>query len=285
MGLPQEVVERVMHMLQDNRRALKACSLTCRAMFVSTRHLIHQTLHLTAGNNQKILTPTEIKLYEQGDHPGLALRFLPFMAERGLLRYAKHLNINLGPNFSQTSLEPHLQHFQSLDRIHTLTIHSCDSILLGDTYNPCFKHLYPTLTTLVLYSSTSHYYRYASHFILQFPNLQNLTLGSLHAGSWGWPGTPMPLVVSQPPPPPPLSGHLRCISASSGTPMWPRRFPSDLPCGISFRSIEFREVHCDQGQRILDRCAGALEKFTICIDRKGKKGGRLLHSSWMWMTL
>ena len=123
---------------------------------------------------------------------------------------------------------------------------------------------------LVLCSSTSHYYYYASHFILQFPNLQNLTLGSLHAGSWGWPGTPMPLVVSQPPPPPPLSGQLRCISASSGTLMWPERFPSNLPCGISFRSVEFREVHCDQGQRILDWCAGALEKFTICIDKKGK---------------
>ena len=95
----------------------------------------------------------------------------------------------------------------------------------------------------------------------------------------------MPLVVSQLPPPPPSSGHIRCISASSGTPMWPRRFSSDPPCGISFHSVEFREVHCDQGQRILERCAGALEKFTICIDRKGKKGGRLPHSSWMMSQL
>ena len=95
----------------------------------------------------------------------------------------------------------------------------------------------------------------------------------------------MPPVVSHPPPPPPLSGHLRCISASSGTPMWPRRFPSDLPCRIGFRSIEFREIHCDQGQRILDRCADAPEKFTICIDRKGEKGGRLAHPSWTMSRL
>ena len=95
----------------------------------------------------------------------------------------------------------------------------------------------------------------------------------------------MPPVVSHPPPPPPLSGHLRCISASSGTPMWPRRFPSDLPCRIGFRSIEFREIHCDQGQRILDRCADAPEKFTICIGRKGEKGGRLAHPSWTMSRL
>ena len=98
--------------------------------------MIYQTLHLTAGSNQKTPNPTEIKLYAQGDHPGLALRVLSFVAERGLFRYAKHLNIKLCSNFSQSSLELHLQHFQSLDRIHTLTTHSCGCILLGDTYSP-----------------------------------------------------------------------------------------------------------------------------------------------------
>ena len=67
--------------------------------------------------------------------------------------------------------------------------------------------------------------------------------------------------------------------------MWPRRFPSDLPCRIGFRSIEFREIHCDQGQRMLDRCADAPEKFTICIGRKGEKGGRLAHPSWTMSRL
>ena len=43
MGLPQEVGDRIVDMLQDDGSALRACSLTCKVMFTSTRHLIHQT--------------------------------------------------------------------------------------------------------------------------------------------------------------------------------------------------------------------------------------------------
>ena len=269
MGLPQEVIGRIIHMLQDNRRALKACSLTCKAMFASTRHLIHQTLHLTTGNNQKILTPSEKKQYAQADSCELELRLLSFMAERGLLKYARYLNIDIGSSFSSQTLTPHLRHFQSLDRIHTLTIRS--PVL--DTYNPIsFAHLHHTLTTLELYSSTKCS-GYVLHFITQFPNLQNLTLEATHAEAWGWSGTSPPLDPSRSPP---LRGHLRCIGVSPSSPMWPRGFPSDLPHGIGFRSIEFRDVHCGQGQQILDGCADSLETFTIQIDRKGEHQGTVL---------
>ena len=56
MGLLQEVVDRIMHMFQDNGRALEVCSLTCKPMFSLTQHLIHQILHVTRENNQRILT-------------------------------------------------------------------------------------------------------------------------------------------------------------------------------------------------------------------------------------
>ena len=59
MGLPQELVDHIMDMLYVDLQALKACSLTCKAMFSSTRHLIHQTLCLNVRNNNSILTREE----------------------------------------------------------------------------------------------------------------------------------------------------------------------------------------------------------------------------------
>ena len=56
MGLPQELVDHIVDTLHEDLPALKACSLTCKAMFASTRHLIHQTLCLTPRNNERVLT-------------------------------------------------------------------------------------------------------------------------------------------------------------------------------------------------------------------------------------
>ena len=44
MGIPQDLVDYVMDILRDDSEALKACSLTCRSTFASTRRLIHETL-------------------------------------------------------------------------------------------------------------------------------------------------------------------------------------------------------------------------------------------------
>lgn len=267
MGLPQELVERIIYMLQDNRRALKACSLTCRAMFASARHLIHRTLHLTARHNQEMLTPTEKKRHARGSHSELGLQILPFMVERGLLKYAQHLKIDMQYDLYPQTLKPHLHLFPSLDRIHTLTIHSYGYPVWQGAYNLLFIHLCPTLTTLVLYSPLGHYHN-PIELIPQFPNLQNLTLESLPHETWGPPRIPKLPAVSQPPP---LRGHLRIARSSPGNPVWPREFPCRLPNGMNFRSVEFQDVHCAQGQQILDMCAGSLEKFTIRIDTKGER--------------
>lgn len=59
MGLPwQEAIDRITAILQDDRRGLEVFSLTCKAMFTSTRHLIRQTFDLTWENDwQRTLTP------------------------------------------------------------------------------------------------------------------------------------------------------------------------------------------------------------------------------------
>ena len=74
MGLPQEMVDRIVETLQNDMRALKACSLTCKAMFVPARYLIHQTLHVTSDISQRIFTPEEKKRYKRGGRRELELR-------------------------------------------------------------------------------------------------------------------------------------------------------------------------------------------------------------------
>jgi len=261
MGLPQELVERIMDTLQDNRRALKACSLTCKSMFASTRHLIYRTLRVTNEVNRRILTPAEDKRYAQEENRELELRFLSFTAERDLLKYARHLDVRIGFKFSPCVLEPHLQHFQSLDRINTLTINSFDALLWRDVYDIYFTQFYPTLTTLVLEFPVGHY-RHVLQFALQFPNLQNLTLDYLRDEVQGWSRIPVPPVVNQSPP---LRGHFRCVSLSPVHFVWPREFAFDLPNGINFRSVEFLAVYCKQGQQILDGCANSLQEFSVNI--------------------
>lgn len=268
MGLPQEVVERIMDMLRDDRRALKACSLTCKAMFASTRHLIHERLHITKEINRKMLTLADKKRYAQGENRELELRFLSFMGECDLLRYTRHLSIRMGYVFSPYILEPHLEHLRSLDRIHTLTIYSFDIIVWRDAYSPYFTQFHSTLTTLALHSPTGHY-RYVLQFALQFPNLDNLTLENLRSETWVWPGISVPPTVSQSPP---LRGHFRCADLNPMNPVWPREFAFGLPNGINFRSVEFLQVEWEQGQHILDGCASSLEEFSVTITGIGEKG-------------
>ena len=261
MGLPQEVIERIMTMLQDDVGALKACSLTCKSMFASTRHLIHKTLYITSQNNLKLFTPTEKKRYGR-DYQELELRFLPFMGERDLLKYARHLYICIGPLFSPRALEPHLQHLRSLDKIHTLTIRLYTAPLWCGVSNTVLTQFYPTLTTLVLHFPIGHH-RHVLQFALQFLNLENLTLKYLSDKSRVATEDPVPPIVTRLPS---LRGHLRCAGLRpQESPVWPMDLAFDLPSGTNFRSIEFQNVRWERGQQILDGCAGSLEEFTVRI--------------------
>ena len=269
MGLPQEVVDRIMNILQDDKKDLKACSLTCKAMFASTRHLIHQTLHITKETDQMILTPKEKKQDRRRGTNAVELRYVSFMAERDLLKYTRHVNVHMGFMFSPgiLAMGSHVQHLQSLDRVHTLTIHSFDAWLWPPMYNASLTQFYSTLTTLALYSPTGCY-RLMLQFALQFPNLENLTLESLRTHTP--PDLSKTLIVTQSPP---LCGHLRCADIGPNVPGWlVRQFAFDLPNGINFRSIEFQDVHWEHGQHVLNGCASSLERFTLTVHAVSSHG-------------
>ena len=132
MGLPQELVDHIVDTLHEDLPALKACSLTCKAMFASTRHLIHQTLCLTPRNNERVLTREEeekLRRLKQG-YQDVQLRFLSYAGERGLLQYTRKIYISRcfrrvaipAGAFTPDTLLPHIHHFRSLDRVHAITI-------------------------------------------------------------------------------------------------------------------------------------------------------------------
>ena len=263
MGLPQELVDHILYMLQDDFRALKACSLTCKAMFVSTRHLIHQTLRLTLRNNQSVLSLEKKHRHLGWNHDDTELCFLSFVGKRGFLQYTRHVYIRMGYKFTPGVLMPHLNHFQSLDRVHSLTIEAYDSLVWRDHQDTFFAHFYPTLTSLTLRRPLNHY-RYLLQFALRFPNLQNLTIEHPADSEWIRPDLVASVVIDVPPP---LRGHFRLVGV--GAVQWPTEFSRELPDGINFRSVELRDVPWNQGQKIVRACAGALEDLTIVLSTDG----------------
>jgi hypothetical protein len=245
MGLPQELVDHIMDMLYDDLRALKACSLTCRAMFASTRHLIYRKVRLPPQNYF---------------HDPAGLRFVSLMGERGLLQYARQIHICLPLTFVPDILLPHLHRFQSLDRVNTLTVDHYDAIawVSPEHYKTCFIHFYPTLTSLTLRHPSGHY-RLILQFALQFPNLESLCLESVEHELWHSPGMIVPALIDQSPP---LRGHLRLVGAVPVA-QYLIDLAYELPNGINFRSVELEGFAGSYAQHLLNGCAHTLEDLII----------------------
>ncbi|KAF9645151.1 hypothetical protein BDM02DRAFT_3189966 [Thelephora ganbajun] len=152
-----------------------------------------------------VLTREEKSRYPRQDYHDVELRFLSYTGERGLLRYTRQVHVHMGHTFTPGILLPHLSHFRSLDRVHSLTIEAYDAVTWANYSKPFFVHFYPTLTSLTLHRPLNHY-RYVLQFALQFPNLENLTIEWLENHEWIQPDMEIPAIVDKPPP---LRGHLR----------------------------------------------------------------------------
>lgn len=262
MRLPQELVNHIMEMLHDDLRALKASSSTCKAMFAATRHLIHRTLRLNPRNNQSVLTQEE-KLRYPVCHD-VRLRSLSYLGERGFLQYTREVHIRMGRIFTPDILMPHLDHFRTLDQVHSLTIDSYEGVTWAKDFKSPFVHFYPTLTSLTLHNPLRHY-RFVLHFALQFPNLDNLSIERLENADWTRWDLTVPDVLDNSPP---LRGHLRLVDIGVMGP-WPCEFAYGLRNGINFRSVELQNVSWNQAQYILNGCAGTLERLTIAPRKIG----------------
>ena len=260
MGLPQELIDRIMDILQDDLRTLTACSLTCRSMFTSTRCFIHRTLNLTLRNNEGIFIQGEKELHQKPGHDDL--RFVSYAGECGILQYVQRVKVRGSSIFTPATLLPHLVHFQSLDRVHTLSIDHYDADMWANHNKICFSHFYPTLTSLALRSPSGNH-KLVLQFALQFPNLENLCLESPTDEEQASADLVVADTVDASPP---LRGRFRLADANGSTSL-----VSDLQGKIKFRSVEIGFVQTQYAQDIVDGCGPTLETLIIVSNHEGAR--------------
>ena len=237
MGLPQELIDHITDMLHGNLPALKACSLTCKAMFASTRHLIHQTLYLVPQNMQDA-----------------------FADKHGFLQYTRRVSI-LHHTFTLSALQLHLQKFQSLDRVHTLILEGHDVSAWTSRYRLCFAHFHPTLTSLTLRRPFGSF-QLIFQFALQFPILENLCLEEVQLGTRFEPD-PIDLVEMSPP-----LKHLR-VAGCTPSERWPVSLTHEIQSSMTFRSVEVVDLAGSLACYMLDACAHTLEALTVVLRGTG----------------
>ena len=229
-GLPQEIVNHVVFMLRDDLKSLKACSLTCKAMFVSTRCVIHRNIRLSWKRNLDLFTIPERQRYTLGEHPGVPVRVLSEISAYGLLSYARHLYTPLHRNFTPADLQP-FNDFQRFDRIQELDIywlHTPNSLETFDTY---FTNIVPTLRSLHLNTPMGDT-RDILDFIRRFPHLNDFTLKMPPGNPYGWrtwESAPSPIIKKMPP----FRGRLKLTNIDKQRGHLPQQLTSLLGSVIS----------------------------------------------------
>lgn len=257
--LPQEIVDHILFMLRNDLESLKACSLTCKTMFVSTRPLIHRTIHLTWEQNWEVLTLRERQRYIRGDRQGIAVKVLSGIAAHGLLPYGRQLFIHLNKNFTPANLRPFNDHFQRLDRIQELTIywlHTPSFLVQFDTF---FANFVPTLRFLHLNTPTGDT-RDTLDFICRFPHLDDLTLrmSSENPHDWRtWKSATLPVVKHIPP----FRGRLKLCAINEWYGCILQQLMS-LPGKRRFRFVDFRSCPSEVEQLVIDACSGTIETLS-----------------------
>jgi len=261
MGLPQELIERITDTLQDDMTTLKACSLTCKSMYASARHLIHETLYLTARSIRRVRMAKPIpfpRRWDEGPESPPA-NFWDLLTRTGFLKYTRHVYINIT---NTIALSPYFERLSTFDRVHTLTVHSTDIHPLTLLPLPPLSPLYTNLSTLSIHFPRNPHICLPA-FIAQFPNLENLTLELAPRGGGFCDHHHYPTRS------PPLRGHLRCSGISQHDYIFTRALACDLPDGINFRSAEFKEVHRKRCHQLLGACKDTLEEFIVTICGNG----------------
>ena len=245
-----------MDMLCYDVPALKACSLTCKAMFASTRPLIHRRLRLPARKDLHILTRAEKSRPQGWNSSGAELRVPSYVTERGLLQYTQHVHIRLTHYSATDTTPPHLRHLQSLylNRVHTLSIKDYRPVVWAKDFRTFFTHFHPTVTSLTLTASVVPY-QHILRFALQFPMLQNLSLEWMIRAKTEH-NLAVPTITHQSPP---LCGHLRLAFID----IVAKDFTHELPNGMNFRSVELEGCSVGVAQHILNVCAHTLQSLTI----------------------
>ena len=257
MGLPRDIIEEISHFLHKDVRALKACSLTCRALFSAVRRLIHRRVSLATRKDhrpRKLVDRIVAKVFpSRGRRVHEAnMRYLSAAGKRRLLGYAREVYIDIGQSLVPETLEAYLPHFRSLNRVQTLGINHFDLTKFLPTFERYFVQFVPTLRSLHLPQVMGDASEVLK-FICNFPQLDDLSL-TLHSSYHV--EVPPGLSMEHSPP---LKGTL-VLRGSVSTPV---RFLLEIPGGLHFRSIDANGVDKAELDEILVTCSSTLEEFSL----------------------
>ena len=230
-GLPQEIVDEILEYLEDHRhrQTLVACSLTCKALFLSARHIIHRQLYV--DDLGRVDTSDDQQIYRYMVPDPSPSCTLSAAANCDLVQYTRKLTFKAERRFTPQNLRPYLPQFQMFPLLTSITLHKFDPSLFIPVFEQYFGHLKLQMRSLgfvdPLGSKDDLMY-----FICQFPNLEDLEFNPFP--SYGPPKYDISTIQNSPT----LGGTLRVLStdywrASSFEPL------TQLPSGLRFRSIEF----------------------------------------------
>jgi len=245
-------VDEILEYLKDDRRTLRACSLTCKGLFRSARRIIHRRLYVVGP--RKVATSDE---REQRRHMAAnRSRLCKFsvVARRGLARYTRELTIKVGEEFTPENLRPYLLQFQMFVRLTSLTLCEFNPTPFLPVFEHYFGHLAQQIRSLeFIYPPGPQ--DDMMYFISQFPNLDDLGFNPFPQHNLE---PSKEYNISSIRSSPSLGGTLQ-VTTTNGWRTNSLERLTRLPSGLRFRSIEF--LHCTSinPDIIIRECASTLQ--------------------------
>jgi len=254
-GLPQEIVDEILEYLEDDRRTLRVCSLTCKGLFRSARRIIHRQLcvdkfGLACVSHRRQMCRCEAVHYSR-------LYTLWAAARCDLARYTRDLTIKVGEEFTPKNLWPHLSQFQMFARLTSLTLHRFSPTPFLPVFDQYFGHLAQQMRSLeFIYPSGPQ--DNMMYFISQFPNLDDLGFSPFPPHNLD-PSKEYKMSSVQSSPA--LRGTLR-VSTTNDWDTNSLECLTRLPSGLRFRSIEFLRCTRINPDIIIQECTSTLQSLT-----------------------
>ena len=253
-GLPQEIVDEILEYLEDDRRTLMVCSLTCKGLFRSARRIVHRRLYMVGSGRAGTSDGQEIHQYEATNRS--QLRTLSTVSERGLSRYTQKLIIRVGEEFAPENLRPYLPQFQTFAQLTSITLHHFNPIPFLPFFEQYFGHLAQQMRSFEFIHPLGPPDG-TIYFISQFPNLEDLGFNT-------FPGHNLDpseeYNISTIRRSPTLGGTLKVTSANTwGTNLL--EFLTRLPSGLRFRSVEFLQCAGIDPNTIILECTSTLQSL------------------------
>jgi len=254
MGLPRDIIEEILYFHHEDLSTLKACSLTCRALFSAVRGLIHARVRLWMRRDyppRKLVDEIAAKVL-RGRRVEAHLRYLSKVGKYGLLGYAREVYIDIGLHLAPETLDTYLPYFRSFTQVHTLRISGSDLARFLPAFGQHFGQFVPTLRSLHIPHVMGDVHE-VLEFVCGFPHLDDLSL--VQAVPYCVNGPPRSCVEHAP--------SLRGRLAIRGWASTPAQLLLKVPGGLHFRSINATGVDKAELDKILVACSSDLEALSF----------------------